>query len=185
MDFDEERDYADQGSPTDLNMDSSLRHEVRHQASNATFEAHALLRTFSCIEWECKLYSGRPRHVGMIWTMISKSLYHSHDIIVNIIAYDIIVNIIPVISGRLELCTTRALGQPLLASLICLVYISPKGLIESSQLWASWDATGCTLYQKVQGSSLYTPLMMYGVHIFSWANHIFFMDFDIIGELWT
>jgi hypothetical protein len=30
-------------------------------SSNATVEAHSLLRTFDSIEWECELYSGRPK----------------------------------------------------------------------------------------------------------------------------
>jgi hypothetical protein len=46
MDFDEECDYADQGALTDMDMDSSSRHGGRHRDSNATVEAHALLRTF-------------------------------------------------------------------------------------------------------------------------------------------
>ena len=43
---------------------------------------------------------------------------------VNIMAYDIIVDIIPVLSGTLQCQALRALGQPLLASLISYVYIS-------------------------------------------------------------
>ncbi len=55
MDFDEERDYADQGPLTEMDMDSSSRHGGSHRDSNATVEAHALLRPFGCIEWECEL----------------------------------------------------------------------------------------------------------------------------------
>jgi hypothetical protein len=81
-DFDVDRDYADQCPLTDMDMDSSSRNWGRHQASIATVEAHALLRTFGCIEWECALYSGRPK---MEWYEL---WYHSHDIIVSITAYD-------------------------------------------------------------------------------------------------
>jgi hypothetical protein len=74
MDYDEVRDCADQGPLTDMDKDSSLRHGGRRRDSNATVEAHALLRTFGCIEWQCVL--------SLTYDMIVQ-------IIVNII-YDII-----------------------------------------------------------------------------------------------
>ncbi len=63
---------ADQGPLTDMDMDSSSRHGGRHRDSNATLEAHALLRTFSCFECDCELYSGRPkaRWYDMIYDII-------------------------------------------------------------------------------------------------------------------
>ncbi len=84
--------------------------------------------------------------------------------------------------------TTLALDQPLLVRLICLVYISQLGIIESSLLRASWDATvlvGKALYSLSEGSRFESVHPPHDVWRFIFLNPIFYMDYDIIGKLWT
>ncbi len=63
MDMDEERDFAEQGPLTDMDMKEDAENAIlenNHVPSHSDKKRAAWLRTFGCIQWECELYSGRP-----------------------------------------------------------------------------------------------------------------------------
>ena len=114
--------------------------------------------------------------------------YHSHDIMVDIMAYDIIVNIIPVLSGTLQ-CQgpwPAFAGQ---RHQFC-IYIPVRSyqIITAMSTWECcwlvWEGGGPpTRRFRVRVCAPPTLCMVF--YFFPWANHIFYKDYDIIGKLWT
>ena len=72
-----------------------------------------------------------------------------------------------------------------------IMYIYPNKVIlnhhsyEHLGMPLAWLGKRWPDYRKVQGSSLCTLHICMVFYIFSWANHIFYKDYDIIGKLWT
>ena len=103
-------------------------------------------------------------------------------------AYDIIVNIIPVLSGTLQ-CQgpwPAFAGQPHQKCIYIL--IRSYWIITAMSIWKcrwlGWESAGLTFERfRVRVLALSTIWMVF--YIFSWANHIFYKDYDIIGKLWT
>jgi hypothetical protein len=104
---------------------------------------------------------------------------------VNIIAYDIIVNIISVLSGTLR-CRGHwpvFAGQP--HQLCIYIPIRSYQIITAISTWeCCWQSVGLPT-RRFRVRVCAPPILCMAFYIFSSANHIFYKDYDIIGKLWT
>ncbi len=133
---------------------------------------------------------------GADWTLaydiighiIYNFMYYIIGMIYDIIAYDIIVNIIPVISGTLHYLGPwpAFAGQPYTSFIY--IPIRSNWIITAVSIWGCcW--LGCEgVGSPIRRSRVRVcahPSWCMAFYFFSRANHIFDMDYGIIGKLWT